>query len=238
MDKKLIIDLLSDTHGQHDKMTLEGGDMLIHAGDVSGHGSAKEIMSFLTWFANQHYNHLLLVPGNHDFGFEETWKLYADECKRLNINLLHDSGVELEGIKIWGSAVQPWFHDWAFNRARGADIKKHWDLIPENTEILVTHGPPMGILDQVQYGNRIGYNPKKDKHSGDHVGCQDLDDKIWQTQIKLHVFGHIHEGRGYRYIQDKAFVNASALDGRYRMVTGKPIRVIKDIDDVYLVDAN
>lgn len=220
MSKELTIDLLSDTHTQHEKMTLQGGNMLIHAGDVSSSGSAKEIMRFLTWFANQKYNYLILVPGNHDFGFEDTWKLYADECKRLHIHLLNDSGIELEGIKIWGSAVQPWFHDWAFNRKRGSDIKKHWDLIPSDTELLITHGPPFGILDAT--------------NSGEHVGCTDLLNKLLELQVKMHVFGHIHEGRGYEVNNNTLFVNASAVDERYRMVTGKSIRVVKSIDDVYL----
>lgn len=224
--KELIIDTISDTHNQHEKMTLDGGDMLIHAGDVSGQGSSREIMRFLTWFANQKYSHLILTPGNHDFGFEETWKLYADECKRLNIHLLKDSGIELEGIKIWGSPFQPWFHDWAFNRHRGSNIKKHWDLIPEDTELLITHGPPYGIMDQTGY-------KLSDQES---VGCQDLMDKVLKTQIKLHIFGHIHEGRGHQYKDGRLFVNASALDKHYQMVTEKPIRTVKGVYGNYFVD--
>ncbi|HXN74932.1 MAG TPA: hypothetical protein VN855_00385, partial [Candidatus Acidoferrum sp.] len=139
------------------------------------------------------------------------------------IFLLNDSGIEVEGIKIWGSPVQPFFHDWAFNRRRGAEIKKHWDLIPEDTEILVTHGPPLGILDVTI-------------RNGEHVGCADLMDKILISQIKLHTFGHIHEGHGYKYQDGRVFVNASVLDSRYKMISGKPIRVVKGLDDTYLVE--
>jgi hypothetical protein len=57
---------------------------------------------------------------------------------------LNDSGVEIDGLKFWGSPVQPYFHNWAFNRI-GDDICKHWELIPLDTDILITHGPVKGF---------------------------------------------------------------------------------------------
>ena len=216
------IDLLSDTHCQEKGIQTPGGDLLIHAGDISYKGTIQEILPFLEWFEQQDYTHKVLVPGNHDWGFERAFGVFADECKRRNIILLNDSGITLEGIKIWGSPVQPEFCAWAFNRERGEEIKKHWDLIPEDTELLITHGPPQGILDNTQHGEQ--------------VGCKDLWHKILETQIKLHVFGHIHEARGYKYFDDRLFVNASAVDRRYKMVSGKPIRVVKGIDGSYLID--
>lgn len=199
----LKIDLISDTHTQHDKIALPGGDFLICAGDISYQGTIKEIYTFLQWFAAQPYKHLILVPGNHDWGFEQAFGIFADECKRKNIILLNDSSVELEGIKIHGSPIQPEFCDWAFNRERGEEIRKHWDLIPEDTEILVTHGPPHGILDKTT--------------RNEQVGCMDLYHKIIQTKVKLHVFGHIHEGFGHQYLDGRTYVNASSVDGRYIM---------------------
>jgi Icc-related predicted phosphoesterase len=218
----LQIDLLSDTHCQEKSIKAPGGDLLLHAGDISYKGTIQEILPFLEWFEAQDYTHKVLVPGNHDWGFEKAFGVFADECKRRNIILLNDSGVTLEGIKIWGSPVQPEFCAWAFNRERGHDIRKHWNLIPEDTELLITHGPPKGILDATQHG--------------EEVGCQDLLHKILKTQVKLHVFGHIHEGRGWEYRNNCLFVNASAVDRRYRIVTGKPIRVVKGIDGIYLKD--
>jgi Icc-related predicted phosphoesterase len=214
------IDLLSDTHSQHDKITTKGGDFLLHAGDMSYQGTIKEIWPFLQWFAAQNYKHKVLVPGNHDWGFEQAFGVFNDACKQLGIHLLNDTSITLDGIKIHGSPIQPAFCDWAFNRERGEDIKKHWDLIPEDTEILVTHGPPEGILDETTRGER--------------VGCKDLWNRIVQTQVKLHVFGHIHEGRGHKYFEDKMFVNASAVNARYKIVSGEPIRVVKGLDGVYL----
>ena len=168
MGNSLIIDCISDTHGYHGKIDLPGGDILIHSGDCSSEGDLEEVLVFLDWFKAQKYSHRLLIPGNHDSIFELIPDLMEEECKRRHILLLNDSGCEIEGMKIWGSPVQPTFFDMAFNRNRGPDIKKHWDLIPNNTEILITHGPPYGIRDEV-------FGPNDFKKN---VGCKDLYQKI------------------------------------------------------------
>lgn len=222
----LNIDCISDTHNRHKKIALPGGDILICSGDVSGRGESGEILSFLNWYADQDYSHIVLVPGNHDFGFERNPDLWAAHCKDRNIILLNDAGCEIEGIKVWGSPVQPWFHNWAFNRQRGEDIKKHWDLIPNDTEILITHGPPGMILDDCT--PRSSYSR--------HVGCDDLYNKIIQTQVKLHVFGHIHESAGYKYKDGKTYVNAASLDGMYSYNPPGYVRVTRDESGTYLVE--
>lgn len=221
---RLIIDCISDTHNQHEKMALPGGDLLIHAGDISGYGRVDEVIRFLDWFAHQDYPHLVLIPGNHDFIFEKQFPWCLEECTKRKIILLNDSSAEIDGIKLWGSPIQPWFLDWAFNRQRGADIKKHWDLIPNDTEILVTHGPPRLILDNA---NARGYT--------NHVGCEDLFHKIAETKVKLHVFGHIHEGRGYKSIGGRMYINAASLDENYEFQPPGYIRVVQQGDD-YEVD--
>lgn len=197
---------ISDTHSQHKKINLPGGDLLIHSGDCSG-SELEEALEFLDWFQGQNYRYLILVPGNHDSIFELIPELMEEECKKRSIILLNDSGCEIEGIKVWGSPVQPWFCDWAFNRHRGADIQKHWDLIPKDTEILITHGPP----------HRIGDEIVKRDGSIEHVGCEDLYRSILQTEVKLHVFGHVHEGSGCSYVEGRTFINASSIDERYRL---------------------
>ena len=228
---KIKIDLLSDTHNRHARCKCDGGDILIHAGDMTGRGEKNEIIEFLDWFSEQDYKELILIPGNHDFGFEKTAKECVTMCKDRGITLLNDSGVTVQGIKIWGSPVQPWFHDWAFNRKRGAEIKRHWDLIPDDTEILVTHGPPMGILDMTTFVDGSPNIP---------VGCQDLIDKLAKTQVKLHVFGHIHEARGVLYSGPRTYVNAAFLDRMYYPQAKRPIRatreVVQDGSVVYLAE--
>lgn len=224
--EKLIIDLLSDTHNRHERCETQGGDILIHAGDFSGRGSYEEVIEFLDWFADQDYSHLVMIAGNHDFAFEKDPTRMAKECKDRRIHLLNDSGIILKdmvgtyNIKVWGSPVQPWFHDWAFNRRRGDDIKKHWDLIPNDTEILITHGPPAGILDMTTYANGDPNIP---------VGCQDLADKLAKTQVKLHVFGHIHEARGVVYSGPRTYVNAAFLDRMYYPQAKRPIRAVREV---------
>lgn len=229
---KLIIDLLSDTHNQHEKFQCEGGDILIHSGDCTGRGSIAEAIKFLDWYAKQDYSHLIMIPGNHDWAFEKHTHLMNDEAKNRGIHLLNDSGLIVKDmldqnndylIKIWGSPVQPWFHSWAFNRQRGADIKRHWDLIAPDTEILITHGPPYGLGDEVTMVNGDSYDPPQ------FVGCEDLLNHINNSQVKLHVSGHIHEGRGVRYEKDRCFVNASSLDRMYYPAAKKPIRLIREM---------
>lgn len=207
------INLISDTHGKHDQLTgfLDDGDdgILIHAGDISGRGTLKEIESFASWFNSLNYDHKIFIAGNHDFLFERGF----DEAKGIltgykTIDYIQDELVTLsEGddeIKIWGSPWSPRFHDWAFNLDRNSDImKSKWDMIPDDIDILVTHTPPHGILDRNTY----------------HKSCGDelLIERIKEIKPKICVFGHIHEDNGYHYDaeNDIHFINASVLDHRY-----------------------
>jgi len=220
----LKIDCISDTHTQHRKIKLPGGDIMIHSGDCTSGVRLPAALEFLDWYQEQPYSHRILVPGNHDTIFEMSPKLMEEECQKRGIILLNDSGCEIEGIKIWGSPVQPWFYDWSFNRQRGADIRRHWDLIPHDTEILITHGPPHKIRDEVPRGDG----------STEHVGCEDLYQKIIQTEVKLHVFGHIHEGGGYVYHEERTYINASSLDGSYHFKSPGYFRLSKQ-DGKYVV---
>ncbi len=195
---------ISDTHGQHAALKLPPGDMLIHAGDVSGRGRPHEIENFIEWFAAQDFEHKIFIAGNHDFFFERFPQKDIQSLLRPEVTYLNDSGITIEGIKIWGSPVQPWFYDWAFNRQRGADIDKHWQLIPEDTDILITHGPPQGILDKTA--------------SGEAVGCEMLIQHIERIKPKFSIFGHIHEAYGREEKAGTTFVNASVLNLQYRLV--------------------
>lgn len=236
--KKLVIDLLSDTHNRHAEFECIGGDILLHSGDVSGRGSDQEILNFINWFEQQPYEFKIFIPGNHDWSLERNFAYWKDECSKRRITLLNDSGMIIKSmddpnlnLKIWGSPVQPWFHSWAFNRARteldATDrhpwIKPHWDAIPVDTEILLTHGPPYKILDEVTRPNGDSYSPPE------LAGCEELAKRIKETDIKLHLFGHIHESRGFHYDRETTYVNGSALDRMYSPADKKPMRVIREI---------
>ena len=209
---------LSDTHNKHNLIPTDyllGGDVIIHSGDVSSRGTEDEIDVFLNWYSKLPYTHKILIAGNHDFFFENASKYIVDAkmAKYPEITYLNDSGVEIEGIKIFGSPVQPYFHGWAFNRI-GEAINEHWDKIPLDTNILITHGGPLGI----------GYNNVT--LEGQDVGCPYLAIKITElSDLKIFCQGHIHEGYGsYQIDNGPLFLNASVLNRRYEM-RNKPIIV-------------
>lgn len=205
---------ISDTHTQHRKLNLKGGDLLIHAGDLSSRGYKKELEDFLEWFTAQPYKHKVFISGNHDFCFQdipqwckETIQQYTDD----SVHYLQDSGVTIEGYKIWGSPWQPWFYNWAFNLQRGPQLKEKWDLIPRDTDILITHGPPYGFHDFTTYDKK-------------HVGCEELIKAIHEIKPKINVFGHIHEAAGHSIYNDTLFVNASVLNLKYDLVN-QPVNI-------------
>jgi Icc-related predicted phosphoesterase len=217
---KKRITFISDTHTKHDKVSgfLTGGDILVHAGDLTGRGYITEIENFMKWYDNiNNYDTKVFIAGNHDFGFQDdNQKLRGLLTGYKTIDYLEDElmmvGEDYEDmIKIWGTPWQPEFHNWAFNLPRGEKLKEKWDMIPLNTDILITHGPPLGKLDYVRYTN-------------ENVGCEELMKRVEEVKPKIHVFGHIHEGYGYVFDGNTHFINAAVLNGRYEF-RNKPITV-------------
>lgn len=232
----MIIDCISDLHGSFPP--LSGGDLLILAGDYTLQDTIPEWIGFFRWLNQQPYRKKVLIAGNHDGffcdGFPKSQK-EADELKEVqsflsdsneiekeDFEYLCDSGCEFEGLKIWGSPWTPTFCNWCFMKDRGEPIKEMWDLIPSGTDILITHGPPFGILDQVSLSSR---GQGKDRRAG----CVDLRNAVERIQPRLHVFGHIHEGYGQTTLKctpgDVLCVNASIMDLDYNPVN-QPIRII------------
>jgi len=217
---KQRITFISDTHTKHDKLDgfLTGGDILIHAGDLTGRGYITEIENFMKWYDKiNNYDTKVFIAGNHDFGFQdENEKLRGLLTGYKTIDYLEDElmmvGEDYDNmIKIWGTPWHPEFFDWAFNLPRGEKLKEKWDMIPLNTDILITHGPPFGKLDYVKYPNQ-------------NVGCEELMKRVEEIKPKIHVFGHIHEGYGYVFDGNTHFINAAVLNGRYEY-RNKPVTV-------------
>ena len=205
---------ISDTHNQHEYMNIPDGDIIIHAGDATGRGWQYEIESFIQWYSGLDFQHKIYVPGNHDIGLEENFDEWSQWFKDAGIILLTVDGIshhdwEEYEIKIHGSPITPNFGNWAFMKARGEQINKHWMYIPNDTDILVTHGPPYGILDNV------GPNMWDDDIS---VGCEMLWKAVERIEPKIHVFGHIHEGAGQMKVGNTHFINASQLDEMYKKI--------------------
>jgi len=206
----LKIVFISDTHGLHQKLKELSGDIIIHAGDISNRGSVEEINDFLNWFKSLNFDYKVFIAGNHDFHLEQIHEYELEKLIPEDVIYLNDSGTKINDLKIWGSPIQPWFHNWAFNRKRGPQIKKHWDLIPNDTDILVTNGPPLDILDKTI--------------NGENVGCVDLLNKIRVVKPIIHVFGHIHEDYGIKIINGTQFLNASVMNEKY-IISTAPIIV-------------
>jgi Icc-related predicted phosphoesterase len=227
----MIIDCISDLHGHYPE--LEGGDLLIIAGDMTAHDKIPEWFIFFDWLEKQKYRKKIYIGGNHDnflvhcIAFNDPkhkWlsDLIEEETgnpKGANIEYLKDTGTEFEGLKIWGSPWTAWFAGInskceAFVLNGESFLKKKWDLIPKDVDILITHSPPFGHLDRV-YNGQIG----KWMHCGSMTLAQiDCDPKLW-------VFGHIHEGYGQKEEEECKYVNASIMNEYYEPVN-KPIRII------------
>jgi len=222
---------ISDTHTQHahsglNKMLSDILDenpesVLVHCGDISSRGRIQEVTDFLDWFNGLGFKYKIFIAGNHDFLFEDDPEMITDllSTKYKNLIYLNDSGVEIDGIKFWGSPVTPRFFNWAFNR--DSDIQYHWSMIPYDTNVLITHGPPYGILDFTQRDRKP-------------VGCHYLRRRLFDLKdLKIHAFGHIHEAFGSQVgdteddfseesLNNIHFVNASYLNLDYRPVN-RPI---------------
>jgi Icc-related predicted phosphoesterase len=109
-------------------------------------------------------------------------------------------------MKIWGTPWQPWCFDWAFN-LRESELKTKWDLIPNDTDILVVHGPPFG------YGDGV---PRRD--GIENTGSPSLLARIQKIAPKLVVFGHIHEGRGEWRGGESVLANVTLVNADYEQV--------------------
>lgn len=200
----LKIVAISDTHNKHKYLDLPEGDILIHAGDFTSMGSEAEVAAFGEWLQDLPYKYIIITYGNHDWLGQRNPDL-AEKLLGKAI-ILHDRGVEIEGIKFYGSAWQPEFCNWAFNVPRGAASAANWAKIPEDTDVLITHGPPFGTLDLIHTGGLRMEN----------VGCEALADRIKAlSKLKFHVFGHIHECHGQVTKDKVTYVNAAFLNDAY-----------------------
>ena len=195
---------ISDTHSYHKQLILPDGDILIHSGDLTLKGKMYEIEAFSYWLASlKNYEYKIVIAGNHDFAFQDKADEAQEALRGSKSIYLEDSFVIVKGLKIYGSPWQPWFHDWAFNLQRGYDIAQKWAKIPDDTDILVTHGPPFGHGDLTLAGH--------------YVGCEDLLARIKIIKPKLNVFGHIHEAYGMSCDGDTVFINAAVCNRLYQV---------------------
>lgn len=194
---------VSDTHSLHRRIPeIPDGDILVHAGDCLGQGTIENIEELNDWLGTLPHRHKIVIAGNHDWAFQEAPDLARQAL--TNAIYLEDSGVEIDGVRFWGSPWTPTFMDWAFMLDRGQPLFQKWRMIPDDTDVLITHGPPKSIGDQVSLG-----------FTCQNVGCFDLLSRIDQLSLKAHIFGHIHEGYGCYERGQTRLINASTCTARY-----------------------
>lgn len=234
---ELVISAFSDTHNKHKKIVLPECDLAIFSGDFSTLGYRKELRLFLSWLSKQtQCKKIVFIAGNHDLCFDKSKDTITgadlwlpDMLTEFNVNTsgidndsriiyLENSSINLYGLNIWGSPITPDFNParWAFNKSRGRNISMVWDSIPDDTDIVITHGPPFKILDFVDF-NR------------EYAGCIDLAKRIKEVKPKLHVFGHIHENFAIEEHDGIMYCNAAVLNHYADTVLEQPHKIILNV---------
>lgn len=202
MSKKLV--LCSDTHELHSRITWPEGDILVHAGDFTMVGRLEKIEEFGNWLRDSPFDGVVIIAGNHDILFQkEPEKAREMLSKHDKIHYLEDDGCRIDGISFYGSPWQPEFsYGWAFTLTAEKELRNKWHSIPSNVQVLITHGPPAGILDLTING----------RHAGSTSLLAEINQRL---KPQLHLFGHIHESYGICKIEETEFVNASICSPDY-----------------------
>lgn len=210
---------ISDTHDLHEYMKeLPAGDVLLHSGDFSMSGKPQCVSNFNAYLASLPHPVKIVIAGNHDMTFDEDtyigrggWKRCHHgepyDCKSIkalltNCIYLEDELYVHNGIRIYGSPWQPEYNGYAFGLERGTNSRKKWSRVPDEVDILMTHGPPFGHGDKTK--------------ENEHVGCVDLAQTVTRrVKPRFHVFGHVHEGYGITTNSETTFVNAATCNFSY-----------------------
>ena len=214
---KLKCCFVSDTHNKHDDIDPNSFDndidILIHCGDLTRKGDPEDVESFAKWYRKIPAKKKFVIAGNHDFCFETTKGLESNREYIINMlqnksgaKYLQDESAEAFGVKLYGSPWQPEFSSWAFNKPRnGYSLRAKWREIPDDTDILITHGPPHGILDTTYFTHEF-------------AGCEQLRLRVNVVKPAIHAFGHIHEAYGTFTCEytNTHFVNAAACNLSYK----------------------
>lgn len=204
------ITFVADTHGLHHELKLEPGTLLIHAGDITEYGTEEEVTDFLEWFALQPFTYKVFIAGNHDLFLEECTTAKIKKMLPKGVTYLNNSAANINGVKIYGTPITPYFLGMAFNAREGSDIQKYWDKIPTGIDILITHGPPKDILDG-------------------GIGCSQLHNRVLTLQPAIHCFGHAHGQQGMQLRNRIRFINAALvnnldpMENKGHTLIGKPL---------------
>lgn len=212
---------LSDTHNLHEHVVVPDGDVLIHCGDATVYGKLDELASFAQWFEALPHRRKIFIPGNHDVVMQDNFKAGC-EVIRGDIEIVTHGQLFIEGVQCFLSSWTPGsYHGskrWRFHYDR-QPVMTRWEAIPLATQLLVTHGPPLGILDKT--GPKYGYAS---------VGCSHLTGQVMKLvehgRLSHHVFGHIHDSHGRLTMNVERdiggpimeFINTAICDDTYKPV--------------------
>lgn len=187
---------VADTHTFQADLEVPAGDVFVHAGDMLRGGRLEELEAVAAWIVGLPHRHKVIVAGNHDWCFDRA----RDQALAMlpGVHYLCDSGLEIDGLRIWGSPWQPAYNDWAFNLPRGEALAERWSLIPSGLDLLITHGPPRGYGDRGPVAGR--------------QGCADLRARVDEVKPRVHVFGHIHQDGGAWEGVDTLFANVTTWE--------------------------
>jgi Icc-related predicted phosphoesterase len=194
--------IISDTHCQHEELGVLRGDVLIHCGD-SGNGFTRhtdDVKRLHDWFGRQEFERILCIGGNHDFEMEERRRATTPVLQ--NAEYLEDRPFHYRGVHFYGAPWTPELQGWAFYLPPD-EMRAKWELVPTQTDVLITHTPPLGILDQ----NRTGRS----------CGCPDLANRMLELRPRIHCFGHIHASAGTLEQSGTTYVNASMVKSQYQI---------------------
>lgn len=206
--KSVSVAVVSDTHQwSGEVIKVPSADIFVHCGDMSMRGTGPEIDRAIKWIASLPHKHKIIVPGNHDFLFEQNPGEIVSMIEGTGIVVLMDAGTTVSGLRVWGSPkTKTRSRRWAFD-FRDEDS---WAFsgVPYGLDLLVTHSPPAGIMD----------NAASPNDDGTPVGSTRLLEVVKKARPRYHLFGHIHEGYGLLVTEDTVFVNASLCDENYALV--------------------
>lgn len=203
---------ISDTHGKHRSLNVPHGDVLIHTGDFCNTGTRAEVEDFNAWLQSLPHVRKLVVCGNHDLSMDaefleeqrDVWDARSGKARPEGVaalltacTILHDDLVEIDGVRIYGTPIQPQgMVPGSFMRSR-AVCQAAFAKIPANLDILLTHCPPWGFGDRSILGS--------------NAGCEVLREEVERKMPTFHIFGHIHEGYGmYVHPTGMIFLNCAS----------------------------
>lgn len=187
--------IVSDTHRIYDH-PIPAGDVLIHAGDSEF--SANEMNKYMKSFPHPIK---IVICGNMDY------RLQREQETLQKVTYLQDSEVDISGIKVYGSPWTPEFVG-VFQLEGDEAGRAVWENIPDDVDVLLTHGPPRGILDRTSRGMR--------------VGDSELLKRVQEIKPRVHCFGHVHESYGTKAVGDTLFCNAAVFNGQPPIVIDVP----------------